>query len=72
MWAQELEGVECFECGWGLKVFDGCGIVKGGYGMGVWGFEGWGRVMWEGMLGIGVFVIEMGWLVRMGCGDGWI
>ena len=34
------------------------------------GFEGWGRVIWGGVLGMGVFVVEMGWLMRVGSGDG--
>ena len=36
------------------------------------GFEGWGRVMWGGVLGMGVFVIGMGWLVWVECVDSWI
>ena len=29
-------------------------------------------MIWGGVLGMGVFVVGMGWLVGVGFGDGWI
>ena len=63
--------------GWGviwgvLKRVSGDWSVYGLDWGGCDGFEGWGRVMWGGVLGMGVFVIGMGWLVWVECGDSWI